>query len=34
MAAAKKQTLAFYEPGHFHAALTLRIPNPRIDEHV
>jgi hypothetical protein len=25
------QTLAFYEPGHFHAALTLRISNPRID---
>ena len=26
----------FYEPGHFHAALTLRTPNPRLapDIHV
>ena len=26
----------FYEPGHFHAALTLRMPNPRLapDIHV
>ena len=28
------QTLAFYEPGHFHAALTLRISNPRISNDV
>ena len=29
-------TLLFYEPGHFHAALTLRSPNPRVaaDVHV
>jgi hypothetical protein len=29
-------TLLFYEPGHFHAALTLRSHNPRVaaDVHV
>ena len=27
-------TLLFYEPGHFHAALTLRNENPRIDSEV
>ncbi len=27
-------TLAFYEPGHFHAALTLRVRNPRVDTRV
>lgn len=35
---AARQTLAFFEPGHFHAALTLREPltgtNPRIDENM
>jgi len=29
-----RQTLAFYEPGHFHAALTLRLANPRISNDV
>ena len=28
------QTLAFYEPGHFHAALTLRVSNQRISNDV
>jgi hypothetical protein len=28
------QVLGFYEPGHFHAALTLRTPNVRIDRNV
>ena len=28
------RTLAFYEPGHFHAALTLRIKNPRVADEV
>lgn len=27
-------TLLFYEPGHFHAALTLRNDNPRVDSDV
>ncbi|MFT5391677.1 MAG: putative dehydrogenase [Gammaproteobacteria bacterium] len=27
-------TLIFFQPGHFHAALTLRIPNPRVSEEV
>ena len=27
-------TLLFLEPGHFHAALTLRVPNPRVDRSV
>jgi hypothetical protein len=27
-------TLLFYEPGHFHAALTLRVSNPRVDDTV
>ena len=34
MAAQQQQTLAVYEPGHFHAALTLRISNPRISDDI
>ena len=28
------RTLAFFEPGHFHAALTLRVRNPRVANEV
>jgi predicted dehydrogenase len=27
-------TLLFLDPGHFHAALTLRVPHPRIDDEI
>ncbi|MDX1434295.1 MAG: putative oxidoreductase C-terminal domain-containing protein [Gammaproteobacteria bacterium] len=27
-------SLIFLEPGHFHAALTLRAPNPRVDDEI
>ena len=27
-------TLLFLEPGHFHAALTLRVPNPRVADEI
>ena len=29
-----KHRLAFLDPAHFHAALTLRMPHPRLDEEV